>query len=179
MIDQKPRMFMPALIGGAVAGILSGVPFINCLCCIWIIGGAILSAYLLSKDSSVALSAGDGAIVGVFTGIIAAVVDFIVSIPFSAMSSEFTRNIMEKLADYAEEMPSGWENLLEKGGVERSIPMLMLGFVISVIIFSVLGALGGIIGISIFKKKTSQNNQGVIDVPKNTYNAEDTDNNQS
>jgi len=179
MSNQKPGMLMPALIGGAVAGILSGVPFINCLCCIWIIGGAILSAYLLSKDSSMALSAGDGAILGVFTGIIAAVVNFIVSIPFSAVSSKFTRSIMEKLADYAEEIPSGWERLLEKGVVEKSIPIAMLGFVISVVIFSALGALGGIIGISLFKKTPSQKNQGVIDVSKNPDITEDTDNSQS
>ena len=65
MSNQKPGMFVPALIGGAVAGVLSGLPFFNCLCCIWIIGGAMLASYLLSKDSPVSLSAGDGAIVGI------------------------------------------------------------------------------------------------------------------
>jgi len=72
-------MFIPALIGGAVAGFLSAIPFFNCLCCIWIIGGAMLAAYLLAKDYPVALSAGDGALVGIFTGIIAAAVQAFVN----------------------------------------------------------------------------------------------------
>ena len=75
-------MFVPALIGGVVAGVLSGIPLLNCLCCLWIIGGAMLSSYLLAKNSPVALSAGDGAIVGAFSGIIAAVVVAILLIYF-------------------------------------------------------------------------------------------------
>ena len=30
---QRPDMLVPALIGGAVAGVLSGVPILSCLCC--------------------------------------------------------------------------------------------------------------------------------------------------
>jgi hypothetical protein len=73
---------------------------------------------------------------------------------------------MEKLSDFAGEIPSGWESLLDKGTFETSMPWAILGLAINVIIFSILGALGGIIGISIFKKKKNQNEQGVIDVPK-------------
>ena len=60
MSEQRPSMFVPALIGGRVAGVLSAIPFINCLCCLWIIGGAMLAAHLLAKDSVVPLNAGDG-----------------------------------------------------------------------------------------------------------------------
>ena len=168
MSNQRPGMFVPALTGGAIAGVLSGIPFVNCLCCIWVIGGAMLASYLLVKNSAVALSAGDGAIVGIFTGIIAAVVDAIVSIPFEAMSSEFFRDIMEKVSEYADEMPSGWETWRERGAIGTSVSWHMLGFVISVVIFSALGVLGGIIGISLFKKKKVQETQGAIDVPKDT-----------
>ena len=66
MNDQRPGMFVPALIGGVIAGVLSGIPIVSCLCCLWIIGGGILAAYFLTKESSVALTAGDGAIVGIF-----------------------------------------------------------------------------------------------------------------
>lgn len=168
MTDQKPSMLMPALVGGAVAGVLSAVPFLNCLCCLWIIGGAILAAHLLAKDSPVALTAGDGAIVGIFTGIVAAVIDAVVSIPFQAINSQFVQKFMEGLAEYTEEMPPGWENFLEEGAFEPSAPMFMLGLLISVVIFSLLGALGGIIGMSFFGKKRIQEDQGVIDAPKDS-----------
>jgi len=168
MNNQRPGMFVPALIGGVVAGVLSGVPVLNCLCCLWIIGGAVLASYLLAKDSSVALTAGDGAIVGIFTGIVAAVVDAIISIPFHAANEAFVRRIMEGIAEYAEEMPSGWESWVEKGTYGTSASMFFLGLLISVVIFSILGALGGIIGVSLFGKKKPEQSQGVIDVPKDT-----------
>lgn len=161
-------MFMPALIGGALAGILSGIPFINCLCCLWIIGGAILATYLLSKDAKISLRAGDGAIVGALTGIIASVVDFFVSIPFQAMSEEFARNIMEKFSEYADEMPQGWENFLEGGGIGSSMAWNIFGLLIGAVIFSILGALGGIIGVSLFGKKPVPQNRGVDNAPENT-----------
>ncbi|MEA2005219.1 MAG: hypothetical protein U9O50_03040 [Acidobacteriota bacterium] len=168
MSNQKPGMFMPALIGGTVAGLLSGIPLLNCLCCLWIIGGAMLSAYLFSKDSPIVLSAGDGAILGIFSGIIAAVVNSVISIPLHAANLAFIQGLIERVAEYSDEFPSGWETLFERSISEASFPMFMLSLMMSAIIFAALGALGGIIGISIFGKKPKQQNQGVIDVPKDT-----------
>lgn len=168
MTDQKQGMFVPALVGGVLAGVLSAVPFINCLCCLWIIGGAILAAFLLSKNSPVALTAGDGAIVGVFTGIIAAVTEAIVSLPFRAMNEEFVRTMVERFSEYSGEIPSGWDRFLEPGAVEPSLAWSIIGLVISVFIFSALGALGGIIGVSLFGKKKPQGHQGDPYGPKNT-----------
>lgn len=169
MNDQRPGMFVPALIGGVIAGVLSGIPIVNCLCCLWIIGGGVLAAYFLTKESSVTLTAGDGAIVGVFTGIIAAVVEVFVNIPFRAMSEKLMQGMMDRFSQYYEEMPSGWESWLDDGGFEGSIVWTVLGLVVSAVIFSALGALGGIIGISLFgKKKVAQKAKGVVDVSENT-----------
>jgi hypothetical protein len=169
MDNQKSAMFSAALIGGAVAGVLSGIPFVNCLCCLWIIGGAMLAAYLLAKDSPAALSAGDGAIVGVFTGIVAVVVQAILSFLFRPVNREFFRRMMERFAEYAEEMPPGFENFLEGGSTQVSVAGFLIGLLVSAIVFSALGALGGIIGISLFGKKSLPGkNEGVIDVPKDT-----------
>jgi hypothetical protein len=169
MNDQRPGMFVPALIGGVIAGILSGIPIVNCLCCLWIIGGGILAAYFLTKESHVVLTAGDGAIVGIFTGIIAAIVQAVVNIPFRAVSEKLVQGIMDRFSQYYDEMPSGWESWLEDGDFEGSIVWTILGLVVSVIIFSALGALGGIIGISIFRKKEAAKNvEGVVDVSEDT-----------
>ena len=171
MNDQRPGMFVPALIGGVIAGILSGIPLVNCLCCLWIIGGGILAAYFLTKESPVTLTAGDGAIVGIFTGIIAAIVQAVVNIPFRAMSEKIVQGIMDRFSQYYDEMPSGWESWLEEGDFEGSIVWTILGLVVSVIIFSALGALGGIIGISLFRKKEAVKNvEGVVDVSEDTSN---------
>ncbi|NIM89626.1 MAG: hypothetical protein GTO17_01610 [Candidatus Aminicenantes bacterium] len=166
MEQQKPGMFVPALIGGAAAGVLSGIPLVNCLCCLWIIGGAMLASYILSKSSPVALTAGDGAIVGIFTGIIAAVIDAIVSIPLAAVNRKFMMGIMEKIGEYADEMPAGWESWLESGGDAATFSMQMIGLLISAVVFAALGTLGGIIGISLFGKKTLPKDKEATDVVK-------------
>jgi len=170
MENQKPGMFVPALIGGAIAGVLSGIPFLNCLCCLWIIGGAILASYILSKNSPVALTAGDGAIVGIFTGIVAAVIDAIISIPLAAINREVIMNIMEKIGEYADDIPAGLETWLEGGGAATTLSMQMIGLLISAVVFAALGTLGGIIGISLFGKKTPPQDKGATDVVKDAGN---------
>lgn len=161
-------MFVPALIGGLLAGVLTALPFVGCLCCVWIIAGGILAAYFLSKDSPSVLTTGDGAIVGVFAGIIGAVVDSIISIPFDAMmrNSEIMRKVMDIVAEYTQDLPAGWESWFESGPFSGafSVAWFFLGLAISMVIFSIFGALGGIIGISLFKKKPSPETQGNIDV---------------
>lgn len=169
MDNQKNAMFSAALIGGAGAGILSGIPVVSCLCCLWIIGGAMLAAYLLAKDSPIALTAGDGAIVGVFTGIVAVVVQAIINFLFRPFNREVFRRMMERFAEYAEEMPPGIGDFLEGGSTQVSVPAFLIGILGSAIVFSALGALGGIIGISLFGKKfLPSKTEGVIDVPKDT-----------
>ncbi|MDH4258321.1 MAG: exocyst complex component Sec6 family protein [Candidatus Aminicenantes bacterium] len=166
MNEQKTLMLTPALIGGVIAGFLSGVPVLSCLCCLWIIGGAMLAAYLLVKDSSAPLTSSDGAIVGVFTGLVAAVVQTVVSLLFLPLNRQVMQRIMERLAEYMEEMPPGFENLLDETSMETSVPRILFGLVVSGVIFSVLGALGGIIGLSLFKKKPPQPPQGDLHVPE-------------
>jgi len=169
MNNQRPEMFMPALIGGGVAGVLSGIPLFNCLCCLWIIGGAMLASYLLAKNSPVALSAGDGAIVGAFSGIIAAVMQALISIPFAKFTADLMQKALEYLPEYTEEMPPGLENLMRGGEEGTSISLFFLGLVISAIVFALLGVLGGIIGISLFGKKfLPAKPEGGGDVPKDT-----------
>jgi len=161
-------MFVPALIGGGLAGILAAVPFVNCLCCIWVIGGAMLAAYLLTKETPSQLSAGDGAIVGIFAGIIAAVVEFIVSIPFHAIENRLIQNMMERFSEYFEDLPSGWESFFEGGDFTTSMGLSVFGLFITAVVFSALGALGGVLGISLFGKRPALPSQGVNSAPKNS-----------
>jgi len=169
MNGQKPKLVGPALIGGAVAGILSGIPFVNCLCCLWIIGGAILASYLLAKDSPVNLTAGDGAIVGAFTGLFAAAIEALIAVPFQAMNVAFFQKVMERLAEFSKEMPAGWETWFKRGEAPFSIAWFFLGLVVSAAIFAALGALGGIIGMSLFGKKTPPPAPGIThETPQDT-----------
>lgn len=169
MNTQRPQMLMPALIGGLLSGVLTAIPFVSCLCCLWVIGGGLLAAYLLSKDSPVSLKTGDGAIVGVFAGIIGAILNTIVSIPFNAMmrNNETMKALLDRMSEYVQDLPAGMEGLLESGpfGGNVSIAWTLLILVVSMVIFSAFSLLGGIIGVSIFKKKSDPNGQVNNDVP--------------
>jgi len=179
MNQVRPGMFVPALIGGAFAGILTAIPFVNCLCCLWIIGGGVLAAYFVTKNSPVILSVGDGAIAGVFAGMIGAVIDFLISIPLAPINNAFFQSMFARLSEYMGEMPEGWEGWFE-GDFETSIPFALLGLVINMVVFSIMGALGGIIGMSLFGKRFfPSKSQGVIDVPEDQITTETPDNHQS
>src|SRR5687767_1736426 len=74
----------PALAGGLALGILSAIPivnFVNCICCLWVLAGGGLTAYLLNQQRPGRLTYGDGAFGGVIAGLVGAVVATIISIP--------------------------------------------------------------------------------------------------
>jgi hypothetical protein len=155
MNPQKPEYFRPALIAGAVAGVLSGLPFIgtaNCLCCLWIIGGAAMAAKLLAGRTPVLLRAGDGAVVGALTGIVAAVVDTIITIPLRSFNLELARRVLEKASQLGGEMPSGLDQIFNSSGT-LSPGWFLLGLFVSAALFTLVGTLGGIIGVALFGKK--------------------------
>jgi hypothetical protein len=39
-----------AVIGGAVAGVLSAIPILSNCCCLWAIGGGLLAVFLYAKN---------------------------------------------------------------------------------------------------------------------------------
>jgi hypothetical protein len=155
MNPQRPGILVPVLIGGAAAGFLSGLPVFGCLCCLWPIGGAMLSVFLLAKETPHSLTPGDGAIVGAFAGIAAAVVSALVEIPLKTMNEEFLRTVLSRLAEFTEDLPAGWETWLDES-TQLSLPLFLIGLFVSALIYAGLGALGGILGVSLFGKKPSQ-----------------------
>lgn len=174
--QRKPDFFVPALIGGAAAGVLSGAPCLFCLCCLWIIGGAMLAVHLASKDFPVSMTAGDGAIIGALTGIVAAVVHALVSLipQIDAINSGIAQRIMERAAEFTKNLPPNWREMMQQR-VDRTatLPWFLFGLVISAAIFAALGAVGGIIGASLFGKKpapqaATSTTEGGTDVPKDS-----------
>jgi hypothetical protein len=153
MNQQRPGMLRPALVGGIVAGVLTAVPLVNCLCCLWVIGGAMLAAYLFAKDSPGPMTPGDGAVVGILAGIVAAVTDAFASLPFETVNRQYVQRFMDELSQFMDDMPAGWENFVERRAGEFSPAWFLLGLLASAVIYAALGAIGGTIGASIFGKK--------------------------
>ena len=168
MDKQKPEYLRPALIAGAIAGLLSGLPIIsagNCVCCLWIVGGAAMATKLLAKNTSGILTSGDGAIVGALTGIVAAVVDTIVKIPLQPYNMALARRIFEKVSEFGTEMPAGLDGLLDGSSGFLSPGLFLLGLFVSAAVYAIMGVLGGIIGVSIFGRKKPQTSPPAAPLP--------------
>ncbi|MBE3111630.1 MAG: hypothetical protein IMZ57_09170 [Acidobacteria bacterium] len=159
MNQQKPEYLRPALIAGAIAGVLSGLPFVsagNCLCCLWIVGGAALAVNLLAKNAGGVLTSGDGAIVGALTGIVAAVVSALMAIPLRPFNMELARRVMGKVSELSPDMPSNLDGFLDGGSGLLSPGWFLLSLFLSAAVFTLMGVLGGIIGVSLFGRKKPQ-----------------------
>jgi hypothetical protein len=156
MNKPKPEYFRPALVAGAVAGLLSGLPIIslgNCICCLWIVGGAAVAAKLLAARTPGLLTAGDGAIVGALTGIVAAVADTLVKMPFQRYNLELARRVLDRVAESGTDLSSGLKGWLDVGSGALSPGWMLLGLFFSAAVYAIMGALGGIIGVSLFARK--------------------------
>jgi hypothetical protein len=163
---QRPEFLVPALIGGSLAGVLSGAPVLNCLCCLWVIGGAALSTSLLAKNQGGVLSTGDGAIAGALSGIVAAVVNSLVGIPLRTVNARIVQNLFDKFPQFLEDVPSGWDTWFDQALMPFSVPMFLFGLFISAAVFAAVGALGGVIGVSLFGRKKTAKPQGAPDAPQ-------------
>jgi hypothetical protein len=153
--ERRPEYLVPALIAGVAGGVLSAVPFVNCLCCLWIIGAGVLAAYLLADRTPGPLTAGDGALAGALTGIAAAVVSSLVELPLRPLNEAFFRRMAAGLARFSQQMPAQWRDLVERSNAPHAFSpgLFLLDLFISAAVFAALAALGGIIGVSIFGRK--------------------------
>jgi hypothetical protein len=154
MNRARSRPLLQALAAGVAAGALSGLPYASCLCCLWIIGGGILAGFLLVRSSPQPPPPGEAARMGALSGIAAAAVVSLLSIPLAPMNMAFARRFMERMADYVPEMPAGWDQWLAQGGSSPfSLPWFLAGFALNAAVFAALAALGGTIGVNLFVRR--------------------------
>jgi hypothetical protein len=148
----------PALIGGSLLGLLSTVPIVqygNCVCCMWILGGGALAAFLLDKQRPGTLTYGDGAIVGAFSGVFGAIVSTVVSIPLKYLQSAQLEQAREQLSQ-AEMPPALKEFLLRMMEPGLDVSFLLIGFVLGAVMFSIFATLGGILTVAILNRKKTE-----------------------
>src|SRR4029078_3479668 len=149
-------------MGGVVMGVLSALPLIsagNLCCCLWVVSGGAIAAYLLHQNQATAITPGDGALVGLLAGLVGAFVQFAVAIPISILVAPMERAMLQRVLDMAGTMPPDMRDMLERyspSDAEVSIGLMMLRRVVALMFGLSIGAifstLGGVIGAMIFKK---------------------------
>ncbi len=143
---------MPALLGGLFIGVLSALPIINCCCCLWIVGGGFLSAYLKSQNQPSSLTIGQGAGIGLQAGIVGAVVLLLISTALSPLNERFL-----ELARNVPDMPPEVQEVFQaiegrrEGGALGLIGSVV-SFLFTLCVISILSTIGGMVGAAYFKK---------------------------
>jgi hypothetical protein len=153
----------PALIGGLVAGVLSALPivnFLNVCCCLWVVSGGLVAAYLLQEREPTPIQVGDGALVGLMAGVVGAFVNFVLSIPVTLLLAPMQRAFMERIIERGN-MPSEMREVITSGG--GTALGIVLNFFFALFAGIVFSTLGGVLGTVIFRKKPAA--PPVIDIP--------------
>jgi hypothetical protein len=149
--------FKPAFLGGLVTGVLSALPIVsagNYCCCLWVVTGGLLSAYLLQQDRQDVITAGDGAMVGFLAGVIGAVIQALLSIPIELVVGPVERQIIGRLT----EMSGARQSTLDFGapGPVAVVVLRVLTFVWTVVVGSVVSTIAGVVGAAIFARPRQQ-----------------------
>ena len=153
---------MPALLGGLFIGVLSALPVVqicNC-CCLWIIAGGVLAAYLQQQNQPVSLTLAQGARIGLFAGLIGSVVWFAVDSALSPVQARFVQGLMQNVRD----LPPELQDFLDTAEASRTGGSLF-GFAMMLIFGCLFAAIGGAIGAAYFKKDVPPALGGPINPP--------------
>jgi hypothetical protein len=158
-VVDKPKKFVPALIGGAVLCVLSLIPFIGAGCCLWAIAGGAIAAYMYIKRSPVLrVTTGEGASVGALAGILGSLIFLVIYVPlfFAYQQKQFAEQFRQ--AGYQQADAKARDMILTLANFVNEQPLLfiLIFWLFAAIFFTGLATLGGIIGVAMFEKRKGQ-----------------------
>jgi len=163
-MNPKPDKKIPALYGGIIMGVISAIPFINfinCLCCAGILLGGFLAVMFYKNTFTPGTSpftAGDCLAVGALAGVVGAVVDTVLSLMFLTMFGNIAEQyILDIIQNMDLQIPEEFYGMFEEAIREQMAGFAIItNFFLALILDSLFGLLGGLIGYSVFKPKGQQ-----------------------
>ena len=158
----------PALWGGAFIGVLSALPLVNlgnCCCCLWVLIGGGLAAYLRQQSLPYQIAAAEGALVGLMAGVAGAVINTVLSIPFQMVTGPMMQGWIERMVAGNPDIPPEFRDALTRARGAGAGGWI-LGLLATLIIYPLFALLGGLLGAAIFKKNLPPPPPpGTIDMP--------------
>jgi hypothetical protein len=157
---------MPALYGGIIMGVISGIPFlnlVNCLCCAGVLFGGFMAVFFYKKDlasDGPPLTSSDGVQLGALAGVFGAIIGSVIAggllLTVGNVAGEAMYKAIMSVYDSAgilDKMPPEAIEQMERGIMDGgfSVFQFFMGLVVDVI----FGLLGGLIGYAVFKPKAT------------------------
>jgi hypothetical protein len=153
-------------------GVLSALPIVavgNLCCCLWVIGGGAVAAYVFQQNQTTSITPGDGALVGLLAGLWGAFVASLISIPINILVAPLERAMLQRVIEIAGTMPPEMRDAMERyantegqGGIALTIVKQVVGLMIYLVVGAIFSTIGGLLGALVFKKPPPP---GVIDIP--------------
>lgn len=146
-------MRQSVLLGGLFIGVLSALPIIsagNC-CCLWTIGGGILTAYLAQQEQRQPLHLLDGARLGLLAGLAGTIIWLFAAGVVNVLMAPLQQRMIDFVLRTAPDMPPEARGMME--GVNRQaslVASLVIGLFFQLFIQTPFAALGGLLGVALF-----------------------------
>jgi len=156
---QELDFIQPALAGGMFLGFFSSLPLIsagNALCCMWVLLGGGIGVVLLTRQRPSGVTYGDGAFVGVLSGLFGAIVGTAVQIPVQIISARLFQSEQQRFEEWFRQL--GIEGpmrdwLLRMASGEVSVGTVLFTFFANLLMWSLFAMIGGILTVAILRKR--------------------------
>jgi hypothetical protein len=150
------QRYQPALLGGLFIGVLSSLPLVgsaNICCCLWVVVGGVLTAYLQQQSRPTPLEGAEAALGGLLAGVVGGIIS--VAAAALLLSGATTGvgiedRLREMLDNSPQVSPEVRDTVLNLVAGQR---FFLLVAVVTLPIYSVFGMLGALLGLAIFRKK--------------------------
>ena len=134
---------------GVITGLIPALSILGCCACLLPIGAGVFAVSQQVPKSPTPVQLADGAILGAIAGAVGGVIYLIIGVPLVyAINSAVVAEQMEQLRQAGIAFPVA------------GFALALVGGIFGVVVDALLGAVGGLIGISIFEKR-----KGGPDVP--------------
>lgn len=144
------------LLGAAVVALLSTsyLGFINCLCCAGVIAGAMVAVWHYTNTNSLTIPAGEGAVIGLSAAALGGVISLILNFLLISIGLGAEAAMQEFALDFlaGRVPPEQLEEIEAQMAAGQSAGAYFVNGLCGIVIFVIFGAIGGVIGASVFKK---------------------------
>jgi hypothetical protein len=151
--------FQPALLGGVVIGVLSGLPFVNignCCCCLWVVLGGVLTVYLQQQAKNpLPIETSEAVLGGLIAGAVGAFIGVIIDVALSPLVGPMQMQMAQRWFENLPNIPPEARDQIDQAmrqGAGAQMSGKILGLFITLPVYAVFAMLGALLGLAFFRK---------------------------
>jgi hypothetical protein len=136
-------------------GVLSALPIIavgNVCCCLWVISGGVVAAYVLQQGQPEPIMPADGAFAGFLAGILGAFVYIVIYVPTDVVIGPMEREMLQRAVENMGGA-EGFRSYFERSEVVAGPVRYAISFLTMLFVGAIFSTLGGLLGALMFRKR--------------------------